>query len=204
MTQPQTSWPERYYEEFDPEKRRRLLDEAIAAGEGDAAENEVRRKLWELRYVRPRKNAPPADRYIALWLALDHWRKAGLAPRRARAARKELEPMVPLLQPEGDTDLVQPLLHSELTHAVRLYLNTCAQGNYGTLLMGMMHMKDDQIIGKAAAEVAEVTLAVPRWAGMADAFAPLAPAAREAFALVFPAGAEALERAFAQHDQSAR
>ena len=49
---------------------------------------------------------------------------------------------------------------------------------------------------------AEVTLTVSRWAGMDDAFAPLAPAAREAFALVFPAGTEALERAFAQCGQA--
>lgn len=203
MTQPQTSWPERYYEEFDPERRRGLLNEAMAAGEGAAAENEIRRRLWELRYVQPRKNAPLADRYIALWLALDRWRKAGLAPRKARAACKELEKMAFLLHPEGDAGLVQPLLHSELTHAVQLYLTTCVQSNYGTMLMGMMRMKDEQIAGKAAKEVAEVTLAVPRWAGLDEAFAPLAPAARDAFALVFPSGAEALERAFAQHDQSA-
>ena len=80
-----------------------------------------------------------------------------------------------LLHPEGDAGLVQPLLHSELTHAVRLYLTTCVQSNYGTMLMGMMRMKDEQIAGKAAKEVAEVTLAVPRWAGMSEAFAPLAP-----------------------------
>ena len=90
MAHPQTSWPERYYEEFDPERRRRLLDEAMAAGEGDAAENEIRRRLWELRYVQPRKNAPLADRYIALWLALDHWRKVGLAPRQVRRATRAL------------------------------------------------------------------------------------------------------------------
>ena len=106
------------------------------------------------------------------------------------------------MQPEGDAGLVQPLLHSELMHAVRLYLTTCVQSNYGTLLMGMMRMKDEQIVGKAAKEVAEVTLTVPRWAGMDETFAPLAPAAREAFALVFPAGAEALERAFAQCGQA--
>ena len=202
MTQPQISWPERYYEEFDPERRRRLLNEAMAAGDGTAAENEIRRRLWELRYVQPRKNAPLADRYIALWLALDRWRKAGLAPRKARAARKELEKMAGLLQPEGDAGLVQPLLHAELVHTVRLYLSTCTQSNYGTMLMSMMRMRDDQIVGKAAKEVAEVTLAVPRWAGLDEAFAPLAPAARDAFALVFPAGAETLDRAFAQYDQT--
>lgn len=202
MTQPCTSWPERYYEEFDPEKRRRLLEEAIAAGEGDAAENEMRRRLWELRYVPARKNAPPADRYIALWLALDRWRKMGLTPRQAPAAHKELEKMAGLFRPEGSVGLVQPLLHAELVHTVRLYLSTCTQSNYGTMLMSMMRMRDDQIVGKAAKEVAEVTCLVPRWADMADAFAPLAPAAREAFALVFPAGTEALERAFAQCGQA--
>ena len=106
MTRPCTSWPERYYEETDPEKRRLLLEQAMTAGEGDAAENEVRRRLWELRYTRPRRNAPLADRYIALWLALDHWRKPGLAPRQVRAAQKELEELAGLLRPEGGADLV--------------------------------------------------------------------------------------------------
>ena len=202
MTQLTTSWPERYYETFDAEKRRQLLAEAMAAGEGGAAENEIRRRLWELRYAKPRKNAPPADRYIALWLALDHWRKAGLAPRQERAARKELAGYAALLQPEGDAALVRPLVHSELVHAVRLYLSTCAQSNYGTMLMGLVRLKDEQLIAKAAKEVAEVTCLVPRWAGMAEDFALLAPAAREAFALVFPDGADVLELAFARCGQA--
>lgn len=201
MTQPCTSWPERYYLELDAEKRLRLLEEAIAAGEGDAAENEVRRRLWELRYTRPRKNAPLADRYIALWLALDHWRKAGPGPSLARAAQKELAGLAALLQPEGDAGLVPPLVHSELVHAVRLYLSTCIRSNYGTMLMGLMRMSDESLVGKAAKEVAEVTCLVPRWADMAEVFAPLAPAAQEAFALVFPSGAEVLEQAFARCQQ---
>lgn len=198
----QTRWPEGYYEEFDPEKRRQLLEEAMAAGEGDAAENGLRRRLWELRYEKARKNAPPADRYIALWLTLDHWRKSGLSPRQARAARRELAPMAALLQPEGDEAAVRPLVHNELVHATRLYLNTCAQSSYGTVLLGLVRLKNDQLVEKAAKEVAEVTSLVPRWAGLAGEFAPLAPAAREAFGLVFPEGVEVLERAFARCEQT--
>lgn len=202
MTRPCTSWPERYYEETDPEKRRLLLEQAMTAGEGDAAENEVRHRLWELRYTRPRRNAPLADRYIALWLALDHWRKSGLAPRQVRAAQKELEELAGLLRPEGGADLVPPLVHSELVHAVRLYLSTCLQSNYGTMLMGLMRMSDEQLVGKAAKEVAEVTCLVPRWAGMDETFAPLAPAAQEAFALVFPGKDEVLEQALVRCGQA--
>lgn len=201
MIQPRTSWPERYYEEFDAEKRRLLLEDAIAAGEGDAAENEMRRALWDLRYTKPRKNAPLADRYIALWLALDHWRKMGLAPRQTRTAQKELAELAALLHPEGDEALVQPLVHSELVHTMRLYLSTCMQSNYGTMLMGLMRMSDESLVGKAAKEVAEVTCLVPRWVGMAEEFAPLTSAAREAFALVFPSGTEKLEQAFARCEQ---
>ena len=199
MTQSQTAWPARYYEEFDAEKRRWMLEEAIAIGEGDAAENELRRRLWDARYVRPRKNAPLADRYVALWLGLDRWRKLGLAPRQVRAAEKELRETAALLLPEETrTDPGRALLHCELVHAVRLYLKTCTESSYGTTLMGLMRMKSEQLIEKAAAETAEVTVLVPRWAGVEEAFAPLAPAAREAFTLVFPDGGEALERAFAR------
>ena len=198
-TQTRTAWPERYYEEFDPETRRQLLEEALAAGEGDTAENELRRLLWERRYTRPRRNAPPADRYIARWRTRDHWRKAG--PHRARAAARELGRLAPLLRPEGGGD-AQALLHRELVHAVRLYLSTCARGSYGTLLMGLVRMNSDQLLEKVAREVAEVTILVPRWAGLEAEFAPLAPAAREAFELAFPEGGAALEDAFARCGQA--
>lgn len=188
-------WPDRYYEEFNPEKRLRLLEEAISAGEGDGAENELRRTLWEMRYEKGHRGAPPADRYIALWLALNRWRQKGLSPLQARNAGRELRGLAGVIRPQGRAELVQPLLHRELVHAVRLYLNSCVQGSYGTVMLGMMRMSSDKLIEKAAREVAEVTCLVPRWAGLAGELAPLAPAAREAFPLVFPDGEEALEQA---------
>lgn len=201
MPQTRAAWPERYYEEFDPDKRLRLLEEAMAAGEGNEAENALRRRLWALRYTRTRRGAPPADRYIALWLGLDYWRKSGLVPRQVRTANRELRGFVGLLQPEGPAELVEPLVHRELVHAVRLYLNSCAQSSYSTVVLGMMRMNRPQLLEKAAKEVAEVTGVVPRWAGLAREFAPLAPAAREAFALVFPDGDDLLEAAFARCGQ---
>lgn len=196
MSQNRAAWPECYYEEFRPEKRLRLLEEAVAAGEGDGAENELRRTLWEMRYEKGHRGAPPADRYIALWLALNRWRQNGLSPRQARNAGRELRGLAEVIRPQGRAELVQPLLHRELVHAVRFYLNSCVQGSYGTVMLGMMRMSSDKLIEKAAREVAEVTCLVPRWAGLAQELAPLAPAAREAFPLVFPGGEEELERAF--------
>lgn len=201
MPQTRAAWPDCYYEEFDPDKRLRLLKEALAAGEGNAAENELRRRLWALRYTRTRRGAPPADRYIALWLALNYWRKSGLVPRQARNANRELRAFAGALQPEGPAELVTELVHRELVHAVRLYLNSCVQGSYSTVVLGMMRMNRPQLIEKAAREVAEVTRVVPRWAGLASEFAPLAPAAREAFSRVFPDGDDLLEQALARCGQ---
>ena len=198
MTQAR-AWPEAYYEEFDPQKRRLMLEQAAG---GDLSEEDgVRRRLWELRYAAGRKNTPPADRYIALWLALDRWRKTGMPPRKAAAAARELGPAAALLRPEGEPAMVEALVHRELVHAVRLYLGTCLQSSYGTVLLGLVRMNDEQLLQKVAREVAEVTVLVPRWAGLAQELAPLAPAAREAFALVFPEGTDALEQAFARCGQ---
>lgn len=189
-------WPDRYYEEDKPEKRLRMLEEAMDAGEGDPAENEIRRRLWALRYEKPRKNAPTADRYMALWLTLDRWRGKGLLPWQNRTAARELRQLAARFRPDGPAEMVGPLLHRELVHAVRLYLKSCLQGSYSTVMLGTMRMTDGQIMEKAAREAAEVTLTVPRWAGLSEAFAPLAPAAREAFLEVFPDGGALLDREF--------
>lgn len=65
MRKERAPWPECYYEETDPLKRRALLEEAIEKGEGEPAVNALRQKLWALRYgERTRKNAPPPT---AMW-----------------------------------------------------------------------------------------------------------------------------------------
>lgn len=198
MTSMTAVWPDCYYEEYKPEKRLELLQAAMAAGEGDPAENEIRRNLWALRYDKPRKSAPAADRYVALWLALDRWRTKGFLPWQSRAAARELGRFAGLLRPEGPAERVGPLLHRELVHAVRFYLKSSLQGSYSTVVLGTMRMGSRQLMEKAAREVAEVTVAVPRREGLAAAFAPLAPAAREAFVEVFPDGGELLDREFAR------
>ena len=38
-----------YYKEQDPIKRKKLLEQSVAAGE-DPEGNEIRKKLWNIRY----------------------------------------------------------------------------------------------------------------------------------------------------------
>ena len=56
----QNTWPESYYSEKDPGLRRILLEEEIRQHPG-VSENDLRQKLWEIRYVsRDKKKHRPA------------------------------------------------------------------------------------------------------------------------------------------------
>ena len=49
-----------YYRETEPKKRKQLLDQAIASGEDQEA-NEIRREIYEARY---KNTAMPVTKYL--------------------------------------------------------------------------------------------------------------------------------------------
>lgn len=67
----QNTWPESYYSEKDPGLRRILLEEEIRQHPG-VSENDLRQKLWEIRYVsRDKKNTgQQVDNYIGGWMEM--------------------------------------------------------------------------------------------------------------------------------------
>ena len=91
MPKVRSPWPECYYEETDPLVRRELLTQAMAAGEGDLAENELRQKLWALRYGAPDKRGKrPPDGCIRFWVTATMCARDAGSRFGARAAAKEL------------------------------------------------------------------------------------------------------------------
>ena len=65
-----------YYRETEPEKRKELLEQAIASGEDQEA-NKIRKEIWEARYKGTTNEGGIADGYLKFWMALEFNRNAG-------------------------------------------------------------------------------------------------------------------------------
>ena len=67
-----------YYREHDPLKRKQLLEDSIAQGE-EPENNEIRKKIWEIRYKDKAETGGDAraDGFLALWMILEFNRNAG-------------------------------------------------------------------------------------------------------------------------------
>ncbi len=195
MPKEKAPWPECYYQENDAKKRLALLEEAIQAGEGDEAENVLRKKLWALRYgQQAKKNGPLPDGYVGLWVALNYHRQ-DRSYFQLRGAVREIEGRLRDLGINSmqGTEQEQQLLHRELVHAVSLYLSTCNEGSYSTQVFGLMKMKPESLVQKIAAEIYDVTCDLPARLGLAEQLKPLRKAAFEAFYDTFPDHEELLQ-----------
>ena len=195
MPKEKAPWPECYYQENDAKKRLALLEEAIQAGEGDEAENVLRKKLWALRYgQQAKKYGPLPDGYVGLWVALNYHRQ-DRSYFQLRGAVREIEGRLRDLGINSmqGTEQEQQLLHRELVHAVSLYLSTCNEGSYSTQVFGLMKMKPESLVQKIAAEIYDVTCDLPARLGLAEQLKPLRKAAFEAFYDTFPDYEELLQ-----------
>ena len=195
MPKEKAPWPECYYQENDAKKRLALLEEAIQAGEGDEAENVLRKKLWALRYgQQAKKNGPLPDGYVGLWVALNYHRQ-DRSYFQLRGAVREIEGRLRDLGINSmqGTEQEQQLLHRELVHAVSLYLSTCNEGSYSAQVFGLMKMKPESLVQKIAAEIYDVTCDLPARLGLAEQLKPLRKAAFEAFYDTFPDYEELLQ-----------
>ena len=79
-------WVEKYYLETDRERRKEMLDQAIAE-EGMTRENEIRLKFWERRYETREKDNVQIDRFIRGWMEMSYMNTSS----RSAFGRKKLE-----------------------------------------------------------------------------------------------------------------
>ncbi|MBR2764735.1 MAG: hypothetical protein IKE03_01965 [Blautia sp.] len=184
----------RYYKEPDPVKRRRMLEEAIASGEGDPRENEIRQELYRLRYQgnAQGKKDVPADGFLALWMTLEYNRNTGRGFFGAdmRRAVKEIRGHLERLkfkeyQEKGG--LESELFYKEVCHMVRIYIDLCATDHsYNSTIFGMFRMGADQSKNKIMADVRDVAVRVPETLELQEELAIVTKAAAEVYEEAFP------------------
>lgn len=185
------SWPENYYMETKPEKRKAILDGRMAgeirdtgvdseAEQKDASkeadDNYLRLELWEHRYEKMRKG-DIKDCFLAAWLDLmllgpmvDS--KFGRKNAKRQAIKAIDQMCIPQVEHYG-----KELLLEELKHTVLLYCCTSMEDRqYSTIIFGFGRMKMDKIKLKLTAELQDVGISIPEKLGLKEEMALLTEA----------------------------
>ena len=178
-----------YYRETEPEKRKELLEQAIASGEEPEA-NEIRKEIWEARYKGLTNDGSLADGYLKFWMTIEFNRASGNRLFGSRSARKSLQKeldQVSFHELIQKSELHRELVYRECEHLVKLYMDLCqTDKSYNTILCGLVTMKKDDVKSKLKNDIYETTVKVPRDLGMEEELALLTKAARKVFEDYFP------------------
>ena len=150
-----------YYRETEPEKRKELLEQAIASGEDQEA-NKIRKEIWEARYKGTTNEGGIADGYLKFWMALEFNRNAGHkvfgSGRAQKEIRKELDD-VKFREIRAKSALHGELLHRECQHLVRFYMDLCEKDkNYNSVLCGLITIKKDSAKAKLQRDIYETAI----------------------------------------------
>lgn len=179
-----------YYREYDPEKRRKLLEQSAAAGE-DPEGNAIRRELWEIRYTEvPKSKGQLADGFFILWMAMEYNKNPGKRFLGVKSARKEIRQHLEKLQFDklcAKGSLYQELLYKECCQLVRSYIDISMHDrNYNSTLFGILTMSKDSSHEKLANDIYVTAIDLPRAIGMEEEMAYFVKAAREVYTEMFP------------------
>ncbi len=180
-----------YYREHDPLKRKQLLDASIAQGE-EPENNEIRKKIWELRYKDKAETGGDAraDGFLALWMILEFNRNVGNKFFGARGAKKDIEKQLKKLHFQefaNGGERERELLYRECCHLVKTYMELCeSDKSYTSMLCGIMSMSDDKAKAKLQKDMYETAIILPASLGMEKELELVVKAAKEMYELHFP------------------
>ena len=160
-------WPERYYREFDPAVRLRMLEECTK----DTPENlEQMKQLFELRYKQDDKGkyADLFLRYfVDLRLVSEQLDKLFSKKRNIKYARKALEN----LQLSGNSQFSEDILSMEMYQLASFYIIACSSDiNYTAVVFGLGKKDDDKIKQKLKLELTRIGKLIPKYLEMQEEF----------------------------------
>ena len=158
-----------YYRETEPKKLKQLLDQAIASGEDQEA-NEIRREIYEARYKNTTNDGGIADGYLKFWMALEFNRNAGhkiFGPGKAqKEILKELD---------------------DVKFRVKFYMTLCAQDkNYNSILCGLITIKKESSEAKMKRDIYETAIRLPKDLNLEEELALVTKAAHEVYGQEYP------------------
>jgi len=185
------AWPDCYYNEREPALRKEMLDLAVERGLCPE-EDKIREELFEIRYPEygKKKAEVTKDVYLTAWINLRFVGNAVNQPfskrGHIREVKKELINMgFEKMKAHGRKG--EDLLYLEIKHLGTLYFYLCKEDKqYGSYILGLGHMSEDSVAGKAAAEAAAIAHTMPDALGLTEECRILTKAVDDAYRVVFP------------------
>ena len=185
-----SNWPEAYYATTEREERLQILEARLNSGEADE-KDQIRKKMWELRYQKRDKMPEGVDYFIRSWMELFFIsKKMGKMFHKKERYAKDLVQIkndfgFELAKEYGEAG--EDVLYEELRHGVGLYIKLCQiDRQYGSVLCGIMKMKPKDLVIKIGNELHKITVEVPKFLEQEEEFALLTKACKEAFWNVYP------------------
>lgn len=181
------AWVYSYIRETDREKRRQILEEAIAS-EGLSPENELRRKILEARYQK--KNQADVDTFIRGLMNVRFLENES----KGLFAKGRIKKTMQLIRRDWCMELASEyketgdrILYQEFCNMMRLYFKLCEEDrNYNAVLLGFGHISDDSRTAKIAKEVYSSAYDIPKAVGAEEELKLFTKAAEETFRQVYP------------------
>lgn len=146
-----------YYEQTNPEKRRKILEQAIQ-DQIDLEENELRKEIWKRRYSAPRRRQDSyMDGYLRLWIELKSLVENPPGRFRIKKEQRNLENELEKLgfyDFYGRGEQARQLLYQECLNVSRVYVQLCfSDRKYSSAVLGMMQMAKEKVQNKIVSDL---------------------------------------------------
>lgn len=184
---------EKYYKELNPDKRKKMMKELLAAGEDDGA-NAIRQKIYTRRYTNPKAPSHPADMFLmecAYLPSLYRKRKSFLTNMKKEIKRTMLH--LYLDEAQNFTEIEKNALYWEMRNAVKRYLKTCQGSKYGSSFMGLSKASEEEKIRLAGRDIWQMSAGIARYMKLEDEMKIFCDAAKDEYESYFEDGQEIYE-----------
>lgn len=155
------NWPQSYYEESSPEVRKAMLDE-ILKEHPDSAADQRRKRIYDFRYGKGRKHA---DGFLHAWLMIKIMDQDSVNLLNRNAKKEELRKQMQAIGLPDDDPPEE--LKQEWKHFAKTVIETNAKDRtYGSTVMGLIGIGDENTIFKLTDEINAVTKYIPDRLGL--------------------------------------
>lgn len=186
-----------YYEETDPDKRRKCLEkyESDPAAASDPA-CQYRRDLYEARFTDPKKPGRIVDRFLWNLMSFSVIQKTpGLFPKHHKKEVLSAMRNMQLNERPLNEPVCEDALYRELRNAVRRFFSTCSDSSYAGGFFGLIPAKPEKRNAQCCIDIWSFSCGISRLLGLEQEMALLCRAANDEYCALVP-GTVSLEEAY--------
>ncbi|MDO4633394.1 MAG: hypothetical protein Q4B01_06000 [Eubacteriales bacterium] len=189
MYEQNSEWKE-FYEELDPDRREKLLEELLASAADDGA-NAFRQQLFHKRYTDPKNPKHRIDLFLqqCIYLPVIYRKRKSFMVNVKKEMRLTLEALE-LKKAEDGSAAEQGVLYAEIRNAAERYFKTCSGSRYGSYLFGLSRAKEEDKERLAAKDAWMMAVGMPRAANLEKEMQLFSDAVHDAFCARYVSGEE--------------